>query len=221
MMTRILLLFFALALWHAAAFAQRSTVPPPPPPVPQPTPDLGLLTGTNYTNAFFGMSVSVPGDWVVLTARRNSEIAEEAKKMIQADSETKQNQIDASINRSLTLLAMNRLPAGQPHNANFMLIAERPPSLAFKTGNDVINSMKTLGQGTNLTLEFQGEVVTKQIGGAEFAVATVKNSSTYGTFMQKIYVAMRKGYAIEFFFTYQDEDIVPTFDSIVNTVRFK
>jgi len=221
MMTRILLLLFGLALGHASALAQRSTVPPPPPPVVQPTPDPGELAGTNYTNELFGMPVSVPANWVALTARRNSELTEEAKKIIQADSQSKQKQVEASIERSLTLMAMNKLPAGQPHNANFMLIAEKIPSGAFKTGTDVIKSMSALGSGTNVRIELQGEILTKQIGGAEFGVATVRNTSEYGSFLQKIYVAMRKGYAIEFFFTYLDAEDVPAFDAIVNSIRFK
>jgi hypothetical protein len=181
--------------------------------------DRGTLAGVDYVNDFFGLSLSVPSTWVVVSAERRDAVVGESRKMLSGD-EARKAKIDDSIQRSVVLLSLTKLPAGQPGNASFMLIAERLP-LQVKTSSDVIRLMEGTMKGTNFNVEFQGEVRTEQIGDSEFASVTLKNDSPHGTFMQKIYVTTKNGYALELFFTYLDDANLPAFDSIMKTVRIK
>jgi hypothetical protein len=182
---------------------------------------MGHLEGGVYVNDFFGLSLSVPRDWEVISAQRRGELIEESKKALRGQDQKKQAQVNASIERSTILLSMTKFPAGQPSNAAFMLIAERIPSPSIRSGFDVLRAVEALAKGTNFTVEFQGGVRTEQIGGADFGVATIKNSSPYGVFMQKAYVTTKNGYALQFFYTYLDEADLPTLDSIIKSVKVK
>lgn len=183
--------------------------------------DLGQLNGVDCVNSFFGLSLSVPRDWQVVGSERSDQIGEEAKKMLVAENQRKQAQVNESIDRSTSLLSLTKLPAGQPGNASFMLIAERIPSPAIRNGEDVLHALERLAKGTNFKVEFQGGIRTESIGGAEFGVATIKSTSPYGVFMQKIYVTVKNDYGLQLFFTYLDEADLPTFDAIVKSVKLK
>ena len=81
--------------------------------------------------------------------------------------------------------------------------------------------MEETAKNTNFILEFQGPIKTEQIGTAEFAVATMKNSSPYGDVMQKVYMTVKNGYALQLFFTYLDAADLPALNSIVKTITMK
>jgi hypothetical protein len=129
--------------------------------------------------------------------------------------------LDASIQRSVNLLSLRKLPVGQPDNASLMLIAERIPSSSLKTGVDVIQSIERAFKETNFNLEFVGETKTERIGGADFGVATVKNTSQTGIFMQKFYVTTKNGYALELFYTYQNDADLAALATLVGTMKLK
>jgi len=220
------LLLSVLLLLTAAPFAPAALGRQDPPPPPKPLnaaesrpPDLGRLEGGQYVNNFFGLSLAVPQDWVIVSGQRHGEITEESKKLIGTADARTQAQVNSSFERSTILLALTKLPAGQPGNAGFMVIAERVPSPAFKSGADVLRSMEGLTKGTQLTVEFQGDIRTEQLGGAEFATATIRNSSPYGVFMQKAYITVKNGYALQLFYTYTDEGDLKTFDAIIKSIK--
>ena len=220
--------FFKLSLWillmivGADAIAQCGTGVHPATPVTVDAKNLdrGQLDGVNYSNNFFGLSLSVPQTWVVVSAQRSETIATESSKLITGD-QKKKEELDDSIQRSVILLNLTKLPAGEPNNASFMLIAERIPLPSIKTGVDVIQTMQNAFEGTNVNIEFQGQSQTERIGGADFGVATVKNTSPSGTFMQKIYVTTKNDYALELFYTYGNDADVAALNSIVDTMKIK
>jgi hypothetical protein len=162
----------------------------------------------------------VPTTWILVSAQQGQTVAEQSSTLVTGD-QKKKEEIDASMQRSFILLSLTKLPAGEPENASFMLVAERLPLPSMKTGVDVIQNMKNAFKGTNFSLEFQGETQTDRIGGADFAVATIKNSSPLGTFMQKIYVTTKDGYALELFYTYTNDADLAALNSIVGTVKMK
>jgi hypothetical protein len=204
------------------AIGQSSTRinPAPPDIVESKSLDRGQLDGISSSNNFFGLSLSVPATWIVVSAQRGQTVAEQSSMLVTGD-QKKKEEIDASMQRSVILLSLTKLPAGEPENASFMLIAERIPLPSMKTGVDVIQGMKSAFNGTNFTIEFQGETQTDRIGGADFGVATIKNSSPLGTFMQKIYATTKNGYALELFYTYTNDADLAALNSIVGTMKIK
>lgn len=215
-----LLIFLMIVGTNAIGQSGTGVSSAPPAAVESKNLDRGQLDGVNYTNNFFGLSLSVPPTWVVVSAERSETITEQSSKLLTGE-QKKKEEIDASVQRSVILLSLTKLPAGEPDNASFMLIAERIPSTSIKTGVDVIQAMQNAFKGTNFSLEFQGETQTDRIGGTDFAIATVRNSSPNGTFMQKIYVTLKNGYAVELFYTYQNDTDLLALHSIVGTVKMK
>ena len=214
-------LLISLIVVGTDAIGQSGTrVNPARPVVESKNLDRGQLDGLNYTNNFFGFSLSVPPTWVIVSAQRTETVVDQQSKVITGD-QKKKEVIDDSIQRSFALLSLTKLPAGEPGNASFMLIAERIPSPSIKTGVDVIRSMESAFKGTNFNIEFQGKTQTERIGGADFAVATVKNTSPSGTFMQRIYVTTKNGYALELFYTYINDADLAALNSIVGTMKIK
>jgi hypothetical protein len=215
-------LLLSLLLLGPTAFGQSGTKDHPAVPdvVESKSLDLGQLDGVNYTNDYFGFSLSVPQTWTVVSAQRVKTVVDQLSKQITGD-QNKKDQIDASMQRSVILLSVTKVPAGQPDNAAFMLVAERLPLSSLKTGVDVIELMKTAFKGTNVNPEFQGETQIERIGGADFAVARIKNTTPAGTFLQKVYVTTKYGYAIELFYTYLNEADLAAFDSIVASMKLK
>ena len=199
-----------------------------PPPKPRPAPpqqlDLGTYEEGRYVNDFFGLAFSPPKDWRVVAAPTKAALREMTKTDIAPDDARAQAGLNASIERSTTLLTMTRYPAGMPANAAFLLIAERIPSPAVKTGADIIRSMEAGFKNTQFEVEMlQGGIRTERIGGEEFAVATLKFDSPRGVYMHKVYAAPRKGYALQFSLTYHadGEGNVAAFDEAVRSVVIK
>jgi hypothetical protein len=182
--------------------------------------EMGRLDGVNYVNNFLGLSFSIPGNWIVVQGR-NKEIAESSKQIVANEEAKKRAEYERSIEQSTILLGLTRVPAGTPDNASLLVIAERVSSPAIKTGADALRTMETMTKNTSFLVEFQNGIRSESINGVEFGVATVKTTAPTGSFMQKVYMMIKNGYALEFFFTYQDPVHLVTFDKLMNTVKIK
>lgn len=182
--------------------------------------EMGRLDGVNYVNSVLGLSFSIPGDWIVVQGR-NKEIAESSKKIVANEEAKKRAEYERSIEQSTILLGLTRVPAGEPNNASLLVIAERVSSPAIKNGVDALRTMETMTKNTSFVVEFQNGIRSEIINGVEFGAATVKTTAPNGSFMQKVYMTIKGGYALEFFFTYQDPVHVATFDKLMNTVKIK
>ena len=195
--------------------------PPPPKPLPSPRPlDLGRHEGGKYVNDFFGLSFTPPG-WLASSAELNAKIGEDAKAMTSTDDKRQEARLHRSIERSRILLSMTKLPPGMPATASLLLVAERIPSPAVKTGADVFRLLEAGFRNTPFKVEFLSAVRNERIGGAEFAVATIKVASPYGVYMQKIYFTMKKDYSLQFFFTYLEDGDIPVFDAALKSFVIK
>jgi hypothetical protein len=183
--------------------------------------DLGQLDATDYTNSFFELSLSIPKNWLVLDAQTRAALDARIKKLVDSPDQKKLVQIEESMERSKTLLRITKLPIGEPKNAQFMLAAERLVLPSLKTGLDVIQLMKESLKNTNFPIEQLEEARTEAVNGAEFGVVSIKVNSPYGSYMQKIYIAVRNGYALEFFYTYFDDADLPAFAEMMKSVKLK
>lgn len=224
-MKNFLLRFSLLLLatcFASQTFGQATGAKPTAPPAAttQVALDMGHLDGVNYVNDFFGLSFSIPGDWIVVQGR-NKEIAEASKKLVAKEEAKKRAEYERSIEQSTVLLGLTRVPAGAPNNASLLVIAERVSSPAMRNGVDALRSMEAMTKNSSILVEFQSGIRSETINGVEFGVATVKNTSPSGTFMQKVYMMIKNGYGLEFFFTYQDPGHLTTFDTFMNTVKIK
>jgi hypothetical protein len=212
-------IFFALSSMPLMGQEEHRQPAPAKPPVQ--SPELGQLDGTYYSNNFFGLSLSVPKEWVVVDAQRNQALDDQAKKMVNSPDPKHLERVEGSLERSKTLLRIMKLPEGQPNNAMFMLIAERLASPDLKTGHDVVAAMQQTMKDTNFTVEMLEAARTEKLGTVDFALANIKVSSPIGAYKQRIYIMVYKDYALELFFTYLDDADLPAIDAITKSVKFK
>lgn len=218
MLSRIVLVLVAAC---AAPQASAQTAPPVVKEDPPPRQlDMGRYEGGRYVNDFFGLSFTPP-NWVASSAAKNAELSETVKSTVTGDDDKKQAPLRDSVERSRILLSMTKLPPGQPANASLMLVAERVPSPAVKTGADVFRLLEAGFRNSPFKVEFLSAVRNERIGGAEFAVATIKVASPYGVYMQKMYFTMKKDYSLQFFFTYLEDGDIPVFDAAMKSVVIK
>jgi hypothetical protein len=216
-----------LLLASSAAVAARGAAAPqtpPPPPAPKPI-DPGRLEDGRYVNDFFGLSFSIPQGWVVHGAAEKQVIMEHGRESVEANADAKRKAaIEASTARSAFLLSISKYPLEQPttdFNAQFGLLAERIPTAVIKTGSDYFDAMMRVAQGGATKLEPQGPARSERIGGVTFSVMDAKVTSPWGAAAEKLYVTIRDGYAILFYYAYVDEGDVKTFDEIMKSVAFK
>lgn len=183
--------------------------------------DAGRYEGGQYVNDFFGLSFTPPPNWVVSSTEKNAELSKSVKSAVASDDKRKQALLEDSVERSRILLSMTKLPPGQPANASLMVVAERIPAPAVKTGADVFRLLESGFKSTPFRVEFESPVRDVRLGGAGFATAIIKVASPYGVYRQKIYITMRKGYSLQFFFTYLDNGDLPPFDAAMKSVVIK
>jgi hypothetical protein len=84
-------LLISLLLVGPTAFGQSATEVkhPLPATVESTSPDRGQLDGVNYTNNFFGLSLSIPPTWAVVSAQRSQTVAEQTSKLVSAEEKKK------------------------------------------------------------------------------------------------------------------------------------
>ncbi|HZI19318.1 MAG TPA: hypothetical protein VEY09_12055 [Pyrinomonadaceae bacterium] len=226
-LTLVVFVTLAAAAAHGQAPGRpgaRAQQPPPPPrPLTAPPaqlPDKGKLEGSVYTNDFFRVSVRVPQDWFV----NRTELPEEAKEMLEgtARNRRQQEQINASVARSTILLNLTKLPPGpaEQFNAAFVVVAERIPSAVVRSGEDVLRLMEKSFENTAVKIEWLDPVHTERVGGVDFGVAGAKVTFPVGSVVQKYYVIVRNGYALQLIFSYMDEADLATLRGIVKSIKF-
>lgn len=212
-------LLFLLTIGCATAPSMAQT--PAPTPIPQPAP-VARLEGKDYINDAFGLFVTLPSDWLIQSDQIQKQVTEQTRKMVEGTDDKNKQQFKQSIERSTILISSTKFLPGLPRNASFILVAERAGSPLITNGVDALRALENMARDSkNFSLEFQGGIRTEVINGKEFGVATIKNTSASGVFMQKAYIIMKNGYGLEFFFTYQEEADLPVFAAIMKTVQIK
>lgn len=114
--------------------------------------DQGQLNGTLYTNSFFGLSLQIPGKWIVTDEEGRAAFDDSLKKLVDSPDQQKLDQAQNSLDRSKTLLRITKLLPGQPNNAQLILVAEIVPTPLIKNGLDALGAMKQAMSGTNFVV---------------------------------------------------------------------
>jgi hypothetical protein len=86
---------------------------------------------------------------------------------------------------------------------------------------DALRTLEAMTKNTSFLVEFQSGIRSETINGVEFGVATIKTTSGTDSFMQRVYMVVKKGYGVEFFFTYKDPAHLATYDEFMKTVKIK
>jgi hypothetical protein len=216
-----------LASTAAAQDAPATQMPPPPPPAAKPI-DPGRLEGGKYVNDFFGISLSLPQNWVVHGETVKNAIMKTSREVVEAEANARTKaELESSLARSTFLFIITKYGPGQQNvafNAYASLGVERVPTAIVKTGSDYFDQMRSLMHLSAMKVEQQGPVRSANYGGVKFYVIDLKvtlQQGEKGVAAERLYATVMRGYALVFTFGYLDEDDLKTFDGIMNSVKFK
>lgn len=223
----LLSILFVTAAAGGVVRAQTSQRPDPPPPASDATPfGQSKVEEGNYSNAYFGLSLTLPKGWLVLNADDNKKIMDTGKELAEEGaSDQRKAMLDASLKRTGFLVNAAKYQPGTTRsaefNALFMCLAERVPTAVIKTGADYLVQMQRAMQGSSAKIELTGPPRTVQVGGVAFTVADAKTTAGPVISAQRYYVTVKKGYALVMAYTYYDEADLKTFDELLTSVKFK
>jgi hypothetical protein len=183
------------------------------------TPDPGSVTGSNYTNKYFGLSLTFPTGWLVQDSGYKKIINDKGKELVASTDPTKQSELDQAVDNVLNLLKTTQYPPGTPgvFNTTFLCGAEKVSS-AFKTDADYMLALKNTMQYSQVPHTMLRDVHTEQIGGDPFAVVEFQSEHS-GVLVNSKYCAhIVKGYALFFILVYQTDEQLKVGSDVLESV---
>lgn len=213
-------LIIAIVLSSVAGQAQPGKSPavtPGPIPAQSGTVAAGTVNGSEYSNNYFGLRLTIPAGWNVQGDDVKKEIVELGKAQIVAKDEQERRQFDAAADRTSNLLTISKHPLGKPSafNAIFMAIAEPVPLAATPTL--YVQKLKEILQQSQVPVTFVDEKA-ETINNIHFETLTVTFSPKGELIRQKYHILIRKGYALGLISTVISDSDTETMNGIMNTV---
>ncbi|MGA9994824.1 MAG: hypothetical protein WBP93_05375 [Pyrinomonadaceae bacterium] len=191
----------------------------------------GKFDAQTYTNQFFGFSMTLPNGW----QGQDAEAVRRAKEAVQenaqgafgdANSATRRG-VRKSISQS-AFLASAVKPTGGATNPYLMIMAENiSTAYNVRTPQQYVTQMQRLNEvAKGSPVEFDNDVTSEPIGGAEFAVtnAVRRNPGINGMpllLRHRIYVMVRKDFALVFTLTYNSEEQLESGLEVIRSLKFQ
>jgi hypothetical protein len=179
--------------------------------------DYGTVSGSAYTNNYFGFRLIIPYGWRVQSQEVKSMLEEKGRASIQTSDAQRNEQINASISNTVNLLTVFKYEVGSSVDFNASLIcgAELLKASSISASEYMAFARKTL-EASDSKYSFR-PLSRETIGGEEFAVMEVQMPLSV---RQKYYAAIRKNYALFFILTYATEEDEAILRQALRSVRF-
>jgi hypothetical protein len=229
--TTVLAAAVALALLLAPAVRpqgrRRRTPQPPPRPAPEfiarslESPDAGEVAGRIYTNKFFGLRLSYPEGWFVLSDVGKEAIKERAPEIVKPGQPRRD--IERALERTYNLFSVAQYftaPPGET-SASMLCVAEALPVTNLTPLQFARYARDYVIPQMNLKIEVLGEPEAERVGGEEFAVLRLRIESPLGPVTQEHHVTIRRGYAVAFTLTYTTAGQRAKLGEVLDSVSFQ
>ena len=186
---------------------------------PQESADLGSVTGSTYSNKYFGLTLTIPARWTVQNSSTKQLMSEKGKQLVTSNDANKQAELSRAVDATLNLLTVTQYPIGEAGRFNSMLIcgAERVPA-GVKSDADYLSALKNTLRYSQIPITIDRDVYLEQIGGTAFSVIDFKSTYPVGIVSQKYYAHLIKGYALFFILTSQTDEQLKTQTEILKSV---
>ena len=171
----------------------------------------------NFTSEFFEFSIKLPENWHLLTAEER-EFMEDSKNSASKKKSNAQEQLELSVKNSQELLIVMKFPVGSEENSALRIIAERTSFANFVPLRSLQVASERLYVG-HLGLQVTKPVENVKLNGVEFARIGLLNPNNGARV--DIYMANRKGLALEFILSYSSDEDLARLESSLQTVNFK
>jgi len=181
-------------------------------------PDFGSVTGSNYANKYFGLTLRIPSGWSVQDSDIKKQMNEKGKELVTSNDPAKKVELVRAIDNTLNLLTISERPLGSPgFNPMFICGAEKPPAGA-KTIADYMVSLKNTLKYAQLTITIEKDVYSEQFGGVAFAGIDFDTNYSGTIVSQKCYARIVKDYVLFFIVVYQTDEQLKNETEILKSV---
>ncbi|WP_407309841.1 cell wall-binding repeat-containing protein [Desulfosporosinus sp. SB140] len=176
--------------------------------------DFGSINGQTYTNKYFGITITIPENWLVADNEKLTQKISTNKNVNVSNSQ------DASSYNEVYLLFTNKYALGKENNQLFQMVADKIDS-SIKNSDDYLNKAKKDLDSSAFKFVYPKDVYTENIGGVDFKVLEVAlkiNDSK--VVYQKLYATVQKGYGLAICLTYDSNDDITDLNQIVQSIKF-
>lgn len=185
--------------------------------------DYGTVTGTTYSNSFFGFTVSLPADWYVMDRAEIDRVQQLGAEAIPNRSLKKELTKAMDVQNAILLMVQGYEPGmGEGFNPNFQIVSEnlsRYPNI--KTGEQYLQqALKTLGMTGMSYATLDVPIGRTDIGGRVFHKIALEVMLGEGSLTQEMYAVVRDGFALAAVLNYVDEEQRAVLYSMLGTLRF-
>ncbi len=184
---------------------------------------LGVLQGNDYTNKYFGFSISKPSEWVALDNEARARIMNIGAKMAFDDDENLQAALKLAKLRNFSLFSFSKyaFATSGKTNSNIMGIAE---NISFtnqiKTADDYFSNMRAVLKRSRLKHRIGKSVGRRVFGGVSFETMKVHAEIKKTKIEQDYYAVLKKGYALVIVVTYTNDESKKITENILASLKF-
>ena len=176
------------------------------------SPENGQVKSGEYLNLFFGLAFTYPKDWVVHDEAINKRINEGAREEAAKTGNLAQQK------NTYVLFTSTRYPRGTPGlavNPVVLVVAEKVPANA--NGKDYLFSLRPLRQKRGIQPVLP-EPLEFSVAGLQFFRDNYTGEVNSVALKQAIFVTVKKGYALIFSFTGEDQKSVDEMAETMKTI---
>jgi hypothetical protein len=180
--------------------------------------DPGQVTGSSYTNNFFGFRLTIPFGWRVQEQDVKDMLQKTGRDLIKTDNPQANARLDSSISNTVNMLTVFKYAVGASPEFNASLIcgAEWLPNPSMSAGQYMMSARGVLERSQQGQYSFK-PLTRETVGGTEFTVMEVELPSSI---RQKYYAAIKKDYALFFVLTYASDEDEAVLRQALRSVRF-
>ena len=155
----------------------------------------GSLSGSTYTNSYFGLRLTFADGWEAQDERTKQTIHEKGKGSVTLEDSRKQARLDQAVANTANLLMLYETPYVAPYRAKLTCAVEKIPDGKTFTAVAYLSSVKTLlTEHSKIKFVLEKDIASEMIDGVPFtAVEFLVNPNGFRSH-QKYYVEIRKGY---------------------------
>jgi hypothetical protein len=208
------LAFMLLALFSTAILSQA-----PPKAITDPVPAIsGSLEGRTYKNDFFGFTLQLPNEGVILSGPETEVFKNAGKDLLKTDSEQHNKLVETSLAKEVVLLTYASVEIGSPENSMFVLGTEKQPVGATPNLTIAATVRALVGSGK---FELTKTLNNRRVGGKVTAGIEGKLAVGAQKLLHRIYVFMVRGYSVDIATASHTAEGLDQLEKIIDTLHFK
>ena len=185
--------------------------------------EFGHFEDGRYQNTYFGLTITLPEDWHVLS-KQQIEAMTNVAKMAAGNNQKLKEQYEKYMERTSTLVTafMYPIPKKDGYNPSFGCTAENMKFYpGMKSGKDFLESYMASRMKGQVKATFPEQIKKISINGSHFFMLPIESFFNTYHVKQKYFVTASKGYFLTFLATYESQIDYDKIDNIIKSIRLQ